>query len=825
MQRAKDGAYLGVHHLSSAETVDSQHDITHLDLDHDLEVRRSTYEWSERVFRILQKILKVNLKLHQSGNQINDGDIFLFNHFARFETFIPQYLIYVETDAMCRSVAASEFFVKDDPFSNYLLNAGAVPHNLPNLLPFLAAEILRGHKVIVFPEGGMVKDKQVLDARGKYSIYSRTSKERRKHHTGPAVLGMVLNMFKRRVLHAHRNGDSRKLDEWSEMLRLDDVDKLLATAHRPTVIVPANITFYPIRVSDNLLRKGAELLNKGLSRRLSEELLIEGNILLKNTDMDVRLGDGIYPGEYWRFLDKKLLGGVSTRINSLEEAFSLGSATGAWDARMLSRSMRRNVLKVRDEYMHRMYSNVTVNLSHLASRLVLELVDRGRIEIDKNEFHKMLYLTVKHVQRAESVHLHRSLLNPDAYTGLLETGCDGLSQFLRTTTSMALLKSADGIYSFLPKLREEHTFDEIRLENLVAVYENEVAPISEVHQSATSAIKKASKLSARELALSQFDDELVALAWDKAQFSKPRHASINEREIATADPAPFLLEPRLRADTGVVLVHGFLASPAEVREFGEKFADHGYPVLGVRLKGHGTSPWDLRDRSWMDWLASVRRGCAIMAGLTKRVVLVGFSTGGALCLRLAAEQPKRLVGVAAIAVPLKFRNKNMVFVPLMHGANRLVRWASSYEGIVPFRTNDASEQPDINYRQMPIRGLYELRQMVNDLEDHLEDVRCPVLLLQGSDDPIVVPDSAEHIYGRLQHSEKTLKVVTSTRHGILKENIGDSQQIVLDFVNKQLRHEDPVTLLTSPADDIQCVDSDFEAQNGPPVRRLWFKKA
>ncbi len=796
--------------------MDSQHDIASLDLDHDLEVRRSTYEWSERVFRVLRNILKVNLKLHQSGDQVNDGDIFLFNHFARFETFIPQYLIYVETGALCRSVAASEFFVKDEPFSNYLLNAGAVPHNLPNILPFLAAEILRGQKVIVFPEGGMVKDRRVLDSSGRYSVYSRSSKERRKHHTGPAVLGMVLDVFKRKVLQAHREGNTRQLNDWADALRLDDGDQLLAAARRPTVIVPANITFYPIRVSDNMLRKVAELLNRGLSRRLSEELLIEGNILLKNTDMDVRLGDGIYPGDYWRFLDKRLLAKVLTRIDTLDEAFSLGSGSAAWDARLLSRSMRRHVAELRDEYMHRMYCNVTVNLSHLASHLVLELVDRGRIEIDQKQFHKMLYITVKHVQHAASVHLHRSLLNPDAYGGLPEAECEGLSQFLRTTTSMDLVKSADGIYRFLPKLREEHAFDEIRLENLLAVYANEVEPIYKIHRAVNLAIKQAAKLSARQLALLRFDDELVACTWDKAQYSKPRHASINEREIATADPMPFLLKPRRRSDMGIVLVHGFLASPAEVREFGEKLADHGYPVLGVRLKGHGTSPWDLRDRSWLDWLSSVRRGHEIMAGLTRRVVLVGFSTGGALCLRLAAEQRKQLAGVAAVAVPLRFRNKNMVFVPLMHGANRLVRWASSYEGIIPFRTNDASEQPDINYKQMPIRGLYELRQMVSDLEDRLGDVRCPVLVLQGNDDPIVMPDSAEQIYDRLPNPDKTLEIVVSARHGILTEDIGNTHQAIIDFLRKPSLREEPAALSKIPADDGPSVESDHELATEHP---------
>ena len=48
--------------------------------------------------------------------------------------------------------------------------------------------------------------------------------------------------------------------------------------------------------------------------------------------------------------------------------------------------------------------------------------------------------------------------------------------------------------------------------------------------------------------------------------------------------------------------HGLLASPAELRSFGEALRDEGFPVIGVRLAGHGTSPWDLRDRSWQDWI-------------------------------------------------------------------------------------------------------------------------------------------------------------------------------------------------------------------------------
>ncbi|MDJ0957527.1 MAG: alpha/beta fold hydrolase [Arenicellales bacterium] len=771
-------------------------------INHDFEVRRSTYEKSVHVFKILEKILKVNIKLHQSEDQINEGEIFLFNHFARFETFIPQYLIYTKTGALSRSVAANEFFLKDDAFSNYLLNAGAVPRNLPDLLPFLAAEILKGRKVIVFPEGCMVKDRQVVDHRGKYSIYSRATNSRRKHHTGPAVLGLALDVFKQAVLTLHNLGHTSRLEEWAEKLQLENTEDLLAAARRSTAIVPANITFYPMRVGDNLLRKGAELLNRGLSRRLSEELMIEGNILLKHTDMDVRLGDAIYPREYLRWLDRKLLNSILPRLDSLETAFNLRTAKGVWAAKPLSRSIRHNVRSIRDEYMHRMYSNVTVNLCHLASRIILLLVVRGRTEIADHEFHKILYLAVRKIQARGSVQLHRSLRNPEAYSGLLDGDCLGLSQFIKTASSSQLVERVDGEYRFLSKLREKHTLDEIRIENLVAVYANEVAPLPQVCQVIADAIEEAPYVGPKQFAKHRFDDEGIAIHWDRLQFSKPRHLAINEQETAISNPDPFLFEPDRPNGIGVILVHGFLASPAQVREFGEQLARGGYTVLGVRLKGHGTSPWDLRERSWEDWFGSLNRGYETMATLSDRVFLVGFSTGGALALRLAADQPEQLAGVAAVSVPLKFQNKNMVFVPLMHSANQLVRWMSAYEGIMPFRPND-SEQPEINYKHMPIRGLYELRRMMDALQSHLKDVRCPVLLLQGNGDPVVSPNSAELLYDGLEQANRTLKVIEAKRHGILSENIGGTQQIIVDFIAGGTTREK--TLLPAPLQGLQPV--------------------
>ena len=112
-----------------------------------------------------------------------------------------------------------------------------------------------------------------------------------RHRQGAAALALVLEIFKKRILSVHEAGDDDRLDRWVRALGLDNVDALVAAARQPTLIVPANITFYPIHTSDNFLRKAAELFGRDLSEEAKEELLIEGNLVLKRTDMDIRFGD------------------------------------------------------------------------------------------------------------------------------------------------------------------------------------------------------------------------------------------------------------------------------------------------------------------------------------------------------------------------------------------------------------------------------------------------------------------------------------------------------------------------------------------------------
>ena len=56
--------------------------------------------------------------------------------------------------------------------------------------------------------------------------------------------------------------------------------------------------------------------------------------------------------------------------------------------------------------------------------------------------------------------------------------------------------------------------------------------------------------------------------------------------------------------------------------------------------------------------------------------------------------------------------------------------------------------------------------------------------IQATDDRVVEPESAQLIYDRLGARHKALHWVESQRHGILHEDLGGAQQMVIDAVER-----------------------------------------
>ncbi len=730
------------------------------------------YKWSVRAFSLLRKRVGMKIEVHAEPGVIENGQIFPFNHFARFETIIPQYFIYQATGAYCRCVATHELFESSERFANVLWGVGAVPSNHPGLLAFLAAEILRGQKVIIFPEGGMMKDRSMSAPRHKNIMQWFSSAG--SHRQGAAALAVVLEVFKKRILSVHESGDMARLERWVSALGLKDQEALIVAARKPTLIVPSNITFHPLHTGENVLLRAAEFLKFKLNQKGREELMVEGNLLLRNTDMDIRFGKALNPDMALTTADRMVVSQIFEQIDSLDDLFGLKDKADHWVDRLAALTMNRTTRRLRDLCMVEMYANVTLNISHLASSLIMRFAEAQETQISKAHFNAVLYAVIKQIQREPGLHLHRSLSDPDAYEGIHRGQSALLDQLFKNALDSGLIAVSDSAYTLLPALRAELGDHDPRLVNIIRVYANEIASLTNIGR----LIARAIPLAGLALAQNLFDDQLRSFAQDQQVFKQPRKSAEVLFETEKKYGNASLIMPKNATKPGVLLVHGFLASPAELRDFGRRLADLGHPVLCVRLKGHGTTPWDLHKRSWPDWQASVQRGYEIMSHISGEVFVVGFATGASLALLLAAEKPQGLAAVIAVSAPIKFHVRSLRFAPLLDRLNKFTEWGYVQDGIKPFLVGDP-EHPEFEYRNMPVRGLVELQKIADALRQNLAEITCAVTIIHGSNDPIVDPESARIIYDQIGSTDKQLHIVKSDRHAILHEDIDNTQAIII----------------------------------------------
>lgn len=258
-----------------------------------------------------------------------------------------------------------------------------------------------------------------------------------------------------------------------------------------------------------------------------------------------------------------------------------------------------------------------------------------------------------------------------------------------------------------------------------------------------------------EIILRQAAEQFEA---DYAQFYHPGESK--ERAVG----APILLKGSSRR-LGVVLVHGFLATPREVLELAEYLHSKGFWVYCVRLRGHGTSPEDLGTRERNDWIESVDLGYAIMSASCRRVVVGGFSFGGGLALD-AAARITGLAGVFAVCPPFRLQSLSSRFAPIVTTWNRTMDTMHCH-GVTKEYAKRNSERPLINYERVPLAALSQLERFMKGLEARVADIKAPTLVIQAVEDPIVNHKGTELVFNRIGAEQKRYLTFHFSRHGIL----------------------------------------------------------
>ena len=241
---------------------------------------------------------------------------------------------------------------------------------------------------------------------------------------------------------------------------------------------------------------------------------------------------------------------------------------------------------------------------------------------------------------------------------------------------------------------------------------------------------------------------------------------------------------RFFSSRGVILVHGYMAAPEEIRPLADYLYKNGYNVYGARLRGHGTAPEDLAVRKWKKWYDSVSRAYIIMKNSEKTFSIAGFSMGGGIALLQAANKPGRFTGVVSINAPLRLKGIDPQFASIVVAQNKLLSKFPANNGKMEFVEN-IPENPEINYLRNPVNGAYELVKLMKIVDNRLGNVADPTLIIQGSDDPVVNPASAREIFEKLGTKEKQLLRIYADHHGILRGKEAEQvEEMVLTFLRK-----------------------------------------
>lgn len=696
------------------------------------------YRTAGYAIKALSNLTRANIRIHGEEGIPKGAVIYAVNHFTRMETFFIPYYINRLTRRTIWALADDSLF--SGGLKNLLDRLGAVSTKNPDRDRLMVKSLLTGEASwVIFPEGRMVKSKKIYDKKAEKRGAFLVAAPEGPHppRTGTATLALRTEFYRERLrrMLAERPEEAARI---MEMFNIQDAGPVLA---QETWIVPVNLTYYPIRARENMLSRMAELFVGDLSERMIEEIMTEGTMLLSGVDVDMRFGKPIRIAPYLKSAAIQADIGALSPINFDDSISSI---------RMLRKTARR----IMERYMSVIYSLTTVNHDHILASLLKYMPEN---KISEKELRQRAYLAATFCMECMNFYRHDSLMRNQV--SLLTDDRHGkFNNFIRLALDTGVVRKEGDMVFIVPEFREAPDFHRVRVESPISVIANEIEPLIDLQKNLRDIarihpLRIKYKIKEGLIKKARFDFEKAYARFAIAEESKPREVG-----------EPFFIRGKEK-HIGVVLVHGYMAAPLEVRALAEYLGHRGFRVYAPRLKGHGTAPEDLAASDHMEWVESVEEAFVIMEGVCREVAVGGFSTGAGLALDLAARVGN-LAGVFAISPPLKLQDFSVRFVPAVNLWNRMMGRFNVGGAKKEFVVNHP-ENPHINYVRNPISGIRELDRLMDQLEPRLPEIKSPALVVQSHGDPVVNPEGSFKIFKKLGSEDKEYLLVNYPRHGII----------------------------------------------------------
>ncbi|KAL9295062.1 putative 2-acylglycerol O-acyltransferase [Arabidopsis thaliana] len=267
-------------------------------------------------------------------------------------------------------------------------------------------------------------------------------------------------------------------------------------------------------------------------------------------------------------------------------------------------------------------------------------------------------------------------------------------------------------------------------------------------------------------------------------------------QLLTCKWFPVNQEPRAL----IFFCHGYaIDCSTTFKDIAPKFAKEGFAVHGIEYEGHGRSSglsvyidnFDLL----IDDVSSHFSKISEMGDNTKKKrFLMGESMGGAVVLLLHRKKPEFWDGGILIAPMCKIAEEmkpsRMVISMINMVTNLIPSWKSIIHG--PDILNSAIKLPEKRheirtnpncYNGWPrMKTMSELFRISLDLENRLNEVTMPFIVLHGEDDKVTDKGGSKLLYEVALSNDKTLKLYPEMWHSLLFGEPPENSEIVFNDI-------------------------------------------
>jgi len=621
---------------------------------------------------------------------------------------------------------------------------------------------------IIYPEGHMVKNKKISFDNGVFCVH--TSLREGPIHTGAAILALKAEVLRLRLKNIKND------DELKKFCILNHISFKQLKQNVNLKIVPLSITYYPIRPGKNRLLLWIDKYFNLRGTRFFEELEIEINLLI-NSNMHLHFSKPISVVDY---IEKYL----NEHNNSIDDIKTIEDGN-KWlncplkDTNALENDVIvKNLLDIQrkvliNDVMAKVYGNMQINFDHI---FILSLFTMSTFNVCPSYLKILIYKNARELKNLKNLNLHLELKH-ELFKLILDSNyVPFLSAIKLAQVQKILYKNSEGNYLFDKHLLEqEYNFNKVRVKNTLQVILNEIKWQKELVKLAY----KNATFSEKELR----EDNFIYLQDIEWQIYKKEYFFYHNIYPLKDNVGTPIILYNSKNRKGLVFSHGYMAAPAEAKDLAHYLFDKGINIYVPRLRGHGSAPEALKNITEMDWESDFERTFTAMRQVCDKVFIGGFSTGGLLALLHASKYP--VDGVIAINSALKLNNLKVSYVvPSLNVFNEMISYLHA-KGIKEWIENH-SENPNINYNKHPLESIAQMEKVMTKTDKILQRITAPILILQGDNDPVVNPKSAQFIYNRVKSKWKKLVIVSRKNHTII---IGKGEIEIFESINRFIQDE------------------------------------